>query len=196
MKKSLDLLSKKSHQRNQFRKCLRIWTGILVGTLVCCSVVGLFKWYSCQQLATAQASAEAEYEPIRQLNLENARLKKQIEELEKAEIIPLKLAVHEPLLALVGTATTAVSQQQERVYLQEFAIERAPLSLEDSGASLTTVLLEGFSEDMNSVEQLSDAMRKLDPFVEVDLTTQNIAVSDSQQQVGFTIECANRFSED
>ena len=196
MKRSLDLLSNKGHQRNQARRCLRVWTRGIIATIVCCSLVGLFKWRAFQQMAKAQASAEAEYEPIRQLNLENARLKKQIVELQKAEMIPLKLAVHEPLLALLGKATESVNQQAQRVYLNEFGIERAPLSLDPQDTPLTTVVFEGHSADKKSVEQLADSMRSLGQFTRVELLTENTATDDSQPKFDFTIECTNANSED
>ncbi len=191
MKRSLNLLSERSRKRNLLRRSLHLWTRVVCVVMLITSIIGLVKWHACSSEHAKQLAVEAEYEPIRQLKIENGRLKKQIAELEKAEIIPLKLAVHEPLLALVGVTSQIVRGQQQSVYLKQLEIEREPLALGPNEQSLVTVLVEGVSVDKSSAEQIASSIRQLGPFVRVDLKTRDLAINNAQPQLAFSIECTN-----
>ncbi len=192
MKRSLNLLSERSRKRNQLRRSMRLWARVLCVVMLLTSIVGITKWRACSKAHAEQVAVEAEYEPIRQLKIENGRLRKQIAELEKAEIIPLKLAVHEPLLALMGVASQVVREQQQSAYLNQLEIEREPLALEPNERSLVTVHVEGVSMDKSSAEQIASSIRELGPFARVDLKTRDLAISNAQQQLAFSIECTNQ----
>ncbi|MEM8945439.1 MAG: hypothetical protein AAGD11_09660 [Planctomycetota bacterium] len=191
MKTSLNLVSERSRKRNEVRRCLRVWSRVLAVVALIATIIGIGQWYVCSQKQSKQASAEAEYEPVRQLKIENVRLRKEISNLQRAEIIPLKLAKHQPLLGLVGLTTKAVNSQQQRVFLKRLEIDREPMQLDPSAQATLTVGLRGIANDASAAQQLADYLRKLGPFESVDLTTRDLPSVGQQQQFAFSIQCVN-----
>ncbi|NOZ41149.1 MAG: hypothetical protein GXP24_13120 [Planctomycetes bacterium] len=195
MKRSLNLMSERAQKRGLRRGCLRLWTRIFSGVLFMLAVGGFTQWRLCHLEQVKQAAAEAEYEPIRQLKLENRRLRKQIAMLQKTERIPLELAKHQPLLGLVGLATQAVTKQDGKVYLQQIEIEREPLARETANSShgqpTLSFALVGISIDGSAVTRLTDSLRELGPFVEVELITNHTSHVGKQVRQAFSIQCTN-----
>ncbi len=195
MKRSLNLMSEQARKRGLVRRCLRLWLRLFAGLMLLLTAVGFVQWRACHLEQLKQASAEAEYEPIRQLKLENARLQKQIKAFQEAERIPLELAKHQPLLGLVGLATQVVTEQEGKVYLQHMEIERDPLVLEpekhSAGQPILSFSLAGTSIDSSAVTRLADALRNFGPFADVELSTNKTSHIGKQALQAFSIQCTN-----
>ncbi len=195
MKRSLNLMSEQAQKRGLLRSCLRLWSRVFAGVMLLLAVGGFAQWRICHLEQLKQESAEAEYEPIRQLKLENSRLRKQIALLQESENIPLQLAKHQPLLGLVGLATQAVAEQGGKVYLQQIEIEREPLVFEatrPSNAQPTlSFALTGISIDGSAVTRLTDSLREFGPFTDVELSTNNSSLAGKQVRQAFSIQCTN-----
>lgn len=191
MKRSLNLMTERSRKREQMRRCLRLWSRVVVGALVVLIVLGAAKWWACSTEEQRQASAEAEYEPIRQIKIENSRLKKQIASLQSTERIPLALKDHQPLLGLIGLATQAVAEQNSSVYLKQMDIERDLLLTEAVSKSELSFSLEGIGLANDSVTQLADTLRKIGPFTNVELEASAAQPTGLQKHHVFSIECTN-----
>ncbi len=196
MKRSLNLMSERSRKRGQARNCLRLWTRIFAGLLLVLTATGFAQWQVCHQEQQKRAAAEAEYDPIRELQAENRRLQKQIDSLHEAERIPLELAKHRPLLGLIGLATQAVAAQDGKIYLRQLEIEREPLVLkkaqnEKARKSKLRFALEGNSADSTAVTRLADTLRKTGPFADVKLSTNKVSHVGKQAQQAFAVQCTN-----
>ncbi len=195
MKRSLNLMSERSRKRGQVRRCMRLWTRIAVAVLLLLTAAGVMQWHSSYLERMKRDSSESEYEPIRRMKLENARLQKQLTSLQEAERIPLELAKHQPLLGLVGLATQAVALQDERIYLQQIEIERVPLLLETTKQakirSTLSLAIEGFSVDSTAITRLADSLREKGPFTDVELSTNKTSRVGKQAKQAFAIRCTN-----
>jgi len=155
------------------------------------TLLGFSQWRTCQQQQQRQASAESEYEPIRQLKIESVRLGKQIEKLESAERIPLALANDRPLLGLIGLATHTVAEHGGAVYLRQIDIEREPVSLDSRRLPMLQFNLKGVANDGSAVTQMADSLRNVGPFAEVELTSNRNTRAGEQAHQEFSIQCAN-----
>jgi len=191
MKSSLNLMSGRARNREQVRHCLRIWSRVLGGVVLVLAVWSFAAWRDCDQAAQGQASAELEYEPILQLQLESDRFRKEIEAIGSAERIPLELAKHQPLLSLIGLATLAVAEHDGSVYLQQIEIERDPLPEDSDSQPALMFSLEGSAVDSTAVTQLADSLRESGPFAAVEVSTTNASREAADAQQVFTIECTN-----
>ena len=195
MKRSLNLMSERSRKRGQVRRCLRLWTRIAVAVMLLLTVAGVVQWRVSYLGKLNRDSSETEYDPIRRMKLENARLQKQLASLQEAERIPLELAKHQPLLGLVGLATQAVAAQDEKIYLQQIEIKRVPLLLETTkqakNRSTLSFAIEGFSVDSTAVTRLADSLREKGPFTNVELRTNKTSRVGKQSKQAFAIRCTN-----
>lgn len=190
MKKSLNLMSEKSRKRAELRSCLRLWSHVLVFTLAILSLIGVAQWRLLLHGQSTLASAEAEYEPVRELKKENGRLHKQIKTIEAAERIPLELSRDEPLLSLLTLASQAISHQDGSVYLEKVEIERGPLVADADEHPELTFEIQGVSVDGTAVTSLTDTLRQMGPFASVELNLSDVLRANGQEQ-SFSIQCAN-----
>jgi len=191
MKKSLNLMTARSQQREQIHRCLRVWTRAVAVAFLVLSIVGFAKYRTCRQEEQRQAAAEAEYEPVRQLKIENSRLTKGIESLESSEWLALALAKQQPLLSLIGFATQAVAEQGNRVYLKQVDIER-DISLPNVAAtSKLSFSLEGEANQAEAIKLLANTLRDTGPFANVELETVDKATAALRVEQPFSIQCTN-----
>lgn len=191
MRRKLNLMSLKSHKRRKIRCCVRLWSRLLAAVACLVIAIGLWQWRTFSQVQARRESAEAEYEPVRKLKIENVRLRKQIAELEQVETIPLKLAEQQPLLGLVGLATQAVSERGNSLYLTQLEIERPPLTLDAKQSSELSVALYGVSLDNASAQQLSDWLRTTKLFSNVEIQTNEKLATGQLPRRAFSIQCTN-----
>ncbi len=191
MKRSLNLMSERSQKRNALRNCIRLWSRAFVVTTLFLTIVGVAKWRACAHVHAKQLSAENEYEPIRQLKLENGRIRKQIKSLRDTEKVSLELANHQPLLGLIGLAARAVGAQEGKLFLLHLEMEREPLPLDTDDASTLEVTFEGVTVDSGAVTSLADSLRELGPFATVELSSNATTHEGKQANQMFTIQCAN-----
>jgi hypothetical protein len=191
MKNSLNLMSERARKRELLHRCLRLWSRTLGGVVAVLAVYAIVEWRACQVEQSRYAAVDAEYEPIRQLKIENGRLQKEINALRKAERIPLELAKPRPLFGLIGLATSAVSQQRGMVYLKQLEIEREPLNLRPQTSPMLRFAIGGVSVDSSAVTRLADSLRDAGPFANVDLNNMRSELVGKQEQQTFNIQGTN-----
>ena len=191
MKHSLNLMSEPARKRELLHRCVRLWLRLLAGVVTVLVLCGISEWRACQIEQSRYAAVDAEYEPIRQLKIENGRLQKEINALREAERIPLELAKSRPLLGLLGLATSAVTQQNGRVYLKQLEIERDPLDLNPKVNPMLRFAIEGVSVDTSAVTRLANSLREDGPFANVELHNMRSTLVGKQEQQTFNIECTN-----
>lgn len=191
MRSTINLMSPRSHKRRKIRRCVRLWSRLLAAVVGLVIAVGLWQWRTYSQVQVRRESAEAEYEPVRKLKIENVRLRKQIAELEQVETIPLKLAEQQPLLGIVGLANQAVSEQGGSLYLTQLEIERPPLTLDAEQSSELSVAIYGVSLDNASAQQLSDWLRTTMLFSDVEIQTNEKLATGQLPRRAFSIQCTN-----
>lgn len=195
MKRSLNLMSERARKRKLVRSSLRIWSRVVMLVLIVLAVSGLMQWNNCHQEEINRESAEADYQPIRQLKIENGRLKKQIAAILEGERIPLELAKHQPLLSLIGLATRGVAEQRGKLFLTHLEIERDPLpnlpSKQTSRQSNLTFVLDGITANSAAVTQLADLLRTSGPFAEVEQSTKKSTPDKTNLRQDFTVQCTN-----
>ena len=191
MKRSLNLMSEQARKSEKYRRNTRMWLLVLAVLTVCLTFLGASQWNSCRVEKERQSLAESEYEPIRQLKIENSRLEKEIEQLRSAESIPLELAKHQPLLSLVGLTTQLVEEQKESLYLSQLEIERDPIQLATKRDSRLSVSLDGVALETGSATLLSNSLRKIGLFSKVEISTNKVLINGRPEQQAFSIQCAN-----
>ncbi|MGI9427244.1 MAG: PilN domain-containing protein [Bythopirellula sp.] len=191
MKQSLNLISERARKRELLHRCLRLWSRVLAGSVTVLVLYGVSEWRACQVEQSRYAAVDAEYEPIRQLKIENGRLQKEINALREADRIPLELAKSRPLLGLLGLATSAVTQQHGKVYLKQLEIERDPLDLSSTTNPMLRFAIEGVSVDSSAVTRLADGLRDDGPFANVELNNMRSTLVGKQEQQTFNIQCTN-----
>lgn len=189
MKRSLNLMSARAHQRNVIRKCIGFWSRLLLGLLVVLTGLGIAKWRICDAEAQKQASAEQEYEPSRQMKTEAARLRQQLELLRNSERVTLVLAKQEPLLSLIGLASSSLGEHQEEIHLLEVSCERETFPGKNLNSPQLHFVLEGTSREELPVDEVVKTLESHRLFSSVKLSRQSqVAVSEANPHL-FSIEC-------
>lgn len=191
MKQALNLMSERARKRELLYRSVRLWSRVLGCVLIALTACGVAQWRACQLEKSRFAAVDAEYEPIRQLKIENGRLQKEINALREAERIPLELAKPRPLLGLLGLTTSTVTQQGGKVYLKQIEIERDPLNMQDVAEPMLSFVIEGVSVDSSAVTRLADSLRDVGPFGNVDLSNMKSTLVGKQEQQTFTIQATN-----
>ena len=191
MKQSLNLMSKRARKRELMHRCMRLWARVLIGVVAGLAMCGIAEWRACEVERARYAAIDAEYEPIRQLKIENGRLQKKINALHETERIPLELAQSKPLLGLIGMASATVAQHNGKVYLKRIEIEREPVALQAKLNPLLQFAMEGVAVDSSAVTRLADTFRDEGPFEAVELNNMRSTLIGKQEQQTFHIQCTN-----
>lgn len=191
MKRSLNLMSSHASKREQIRSCLQLWLRVFAVVLCVITLAGIMQWRNGQAAHERLASSEAEYEPIRQLSLENIRLRNKIKTLRQDQAFPLALAKHQPLLGLIGLSTQALAEHDEKFYLQQIEITRDPSVSSSSSTPTLFFSLGGVSSDGSSATRLANRLRTSGPFASVDLSINAVTRMGNQSKQNFSIQCTN-----
>lgn len=194
MKTHLNLLPIAFLRARLLRRRLALWSP--VWALV--AVVGVTIWWSerfrCSEACRAQYLREREFEPLARQIKENATMKRQIEELEKRELILDDVDDRHPPLTAVGIVSRCAARCDERLRVEKFVLERnrgaspSPTSLASvAGGSLVT--LEGKGADNLAVAAFAEALRNTSAFVRVDLKSTIRSGSEIDDMRHFVITC-------
>jgi len=184
MKRYLNLITDKAKTRLSVRRCVRRWLVVTAIALLCLAQVGVTRWWSYQGAAQARATAEARFDPIRQLKLENAKYKQQIEYLEDNEQVSIALAKNQPVLVLLGLVGQAVSETKQQLCVQQLEFHQDPLAANAAGKPSGKLALEGVSLHGDAITLFTDQLREAIPFAEIDVeSTETIEMDEWTKQI-------------
>ncbi len=188
MSRHLNLMSAQARKHETARRCRRLWSKILVVVLLLLTPAGASKWWNCYRAKQLRTAASSQYEPIRQLKIENTRMKSRITAIRTNERAALALSVEKPVLALVGLASSAIAGRAGDVYLEQLEIEQDPIALGPS-PTVATLALQGAGRDSRAIAELADSLRAAGTFDEVEVNTTEINGPRGELIHTFTIEC-------
>lgn len=189
MKTHLNLVPEKSHKRNQMRRCVRVWIRVILACSLLISIAGIAQWKLFSRERERLASIEAEYEPIRQLKIENGRMRKQLSELQESEGFALKLAKDQPLLGMIALPSEAAAANSNSIYLKRVEIVHTPIGISDDIGNEIELSIDGVSIDKKSAELFANSLRESQAFRTVNVKSGAFTTVGQQSHHLFHIEC-------
>jgi hypothetical protein len=146
-------------------------------------------WWPVHVRSQQRGALEAQYEPLRQMKMENKSLQREIDETLDNSQLELALSNQTPVVTLVGVVSRAAAETDGKVFLDNLAYsQRAETQAAEGGESIVT--LEGMGADAVAVGQFADRLKSAVEFAEVRVeSVETIEINQRPMQV-FKIEFA------
>lgn len=192
MKSHLNLLPYDYLRRELLRRRLVQWAVVCSVTLVLVLITGWMQRVNDAVMANHLESLRAEYEPVRQLEVEAASLQRQLDEIKSREAITLNLAINRPVLTLLGVVSTAAKQGDGHVAVGTLAVVETAARDKHSQADAptNTVSLDGIADDDVAIARFAAALRTGQVFRTVSLKNTGDHEISAVKVRSFSIECA------
>jgi len=192
MKTHLNLLPYDHLRGGLVRRRACQWSIVTGGTLVLVLAMGWSQRASYTTMSDQLKSLEVAYEPIQQLKTESVVLRKKLAESRQREAITLRLAVHQPVLTVLGIVSAAAKQCDGHVAVNTLAITRQETANRHAqnrpGKNIVT--LDGIADDDAAIARFADALRTGRVFKQVSLRkTGNHEISAVKVR-SYSIECS------
>ncbi len=192
MKTHLNLLPYDHLRRELMRRRACQWSIVTGGTLVLVLTMGWIQRASYTTMSNQLKSLEVAYEPIQQLKTESVVLRKKLAESRQREAITLRLAVHQPVLTVLGIVSAAAKHCDGHVAVNTLAMTRQDTTNRHvqnrPGSNIVT--LDGIADDDAAIARFADALRIGHVFKQVSLRkTGNHEISAVKVR-SYSIECS------
>jgi cell division protein FtsB len=170
MNKHINLMS----PRAQVRECTRVrlwqWSRILAASAGLLALHGAITWWPVHVRSLQRAALEAQYEPLRQMKMDNKALAREIAGTLDESKLELALSKQTPMATLVGLVGRAVAGTHDKVFLDKITFSEAETD-GGTGAAPSRVSLEGIGVDPVAVSQFADLLESSLSFAKVKVGT-------------------------
>lgn len=170
MNNHINLMSPRARLRECTRTRLWQWSRILAMTLGLLALHAAITWWPVHVRDLQRAALEAQYEPLRQMKMDNKALARKIASTIDESKLELALSKQTPMATLVGLVGRAVADTHSKVFLEQI-VYSAPENDGASGAVESHVSLEGIGVDPVAVSQFADSLRSSMKFANVEVGT-------------------------
>jgi hypothetical protein len=145
----------------QWSRILAVVSGLLV-------LHGAITWWPVHVRSLQRAALETQYEPLRQMKMDNKALSREIASTLDESKLELALSKQTPMATLVGLVGRAVADTHDKVFLDKIAYGET----ETDGAVghvPAHVSLEGIGVDPVAVSQFTDLLKSSMKFANVEV---------------------------
>jgi len=189
MTNHVNLMSPRARVRECTRTRIRQWSRILAAAAGLLALHAAVTWWPAHVRSLQRAALEAQYEPLRQMIMDNKALVRKIAGRLDESKLELALSKQTPVATLVGLVGRAVADTQGKMFLDKIAF-RQDEGDGAAGGALSHVTLEGISADPAAVGQLAELLKSSLAFANVQVgTVESIEVNHHPMQT-FQIECS------
>jgi hypothetical protein len=170
MSSHINLMTPRAQLRECSRTRLRQWSRILMLAICLLMLHALVSWWPIHVRSSQRAALEAQYEPVRQVKLENNLLEQRIDDTRTDDQLELTLARQTPVVTLVGLVSRAVGQSQGKVFLDKLAYTQSDPN-HPAHANASVVELEGIGADPVAIGEFADRLKTSLDFADVQVGT-------------------------
>lgn len=183
----VNLMSLRARVRECTRTRLRQWSRILAAVVGLIALHAAISWWPVHARSLQRAALEAQYEPLREMKMDNKSLTRRIADTLDESRLELALSKQTPVVTLVGLVGRAITDTEGKVFLDKFAYDQR----QTNGAlaePVSVVRLEGFSLDPVAAGKFADRLKESADFANVEVgTVEAIEVNQHPMQT-FQIE--------
>ncbi len=168
MNKHINLMSPRARVRECTRTRLWQWSRILAAAAGLLALHATITWWPVHVRSLQRAALEAQYEPLRQMKMDNKSLAREIAGTFDESKLELALSQQTPVVTLIGLLGRATADTHDKVFLDKIVYSQAEADGQ-SGGALSRVRLEGIGVDPVAVSQFADLLKSSMKFANVEV---------------------------
>jgi Fimbrial assembly protein (PilN) len=171
MTTTINLMSLHARRRECSRTRIRQWStavGALCGVL---ALLSLERYVAYRTISERQFALQNKYDPIAELKTANQILAKQIAAIRGEEQFVLALSEREPTITILGLLGKAVSEADQRIFLQKLELFNQSLEVGSPVAKKIVLDMAGIANSGSAVNQFADKLRQSLSFGKVEITS-------------------------